>query len=1012
MSLRLHAPAFSGEKPGRRLKYPFALSAALLMMLWATTPVPAQNAPNVQLVNVNKNGSDSGNGTSHTSSGTVSADGRFVAFTSEASDLTALPDGNAASDVFVRDLKTAVTTFVSVNASGTAAGNGASGTFNDRGFTATSLALSADGRFVAFNSAASDLVANDTNNLNDVFVRDLATGVTILASVNAAGTASGNGNATFPYLSADGGMVGFRSTASNLVPNDTNNTTDVFVRNLKTGATMLVSVNGSGTASGNGPSSFSSFSADGRIVAFASSASDLVSNDSNGAVVDIFVRDLQAGTTTLASATPDGTGSGNNSSAVPSVSADGRFVVFNSRATNLVTLSDANGTDDVFVRDLAAGKTKLVSVNHEGTATGAGNSHLQSPQAISADGNFIAFASRAYDLVGNDTNGTINDVFVRDVAAGVTSLASANSAGTGSGDSFSASYEVSISADGRFVTFDSIADNLVAGMPTALAQQVFVRDMQQSETTLVSPNLSRSGGGNQDSFAVTVSADGSTVVFLSDATDFIMNDINNMLDVFAYTFPRNSCTYSISPTLRTSPAAGETLTVNVSTQAGCEWSVTNNSTFITVASGAGGTGNGTVTLTVPSNGSGVPRVGTVRIAGQTLTVVQPEVIPAIPTIQFAQANFRSSEGAARATLVITRTGDTAGTTTAGVQYQTVDDPAAVPCATANGTAYARCDYATTIDLVTFAPGEESKEVYIPLVDDAHVEGDETVQVTLGRPGGMAVLGAVATATLTITDNDAAGAPNPVFTTPFFVRQHYLDFLSREPEADEPWSAVLNRCPNVNNLDANSFSATCDRITVSASFFGSPEFRLKGFYAFTFYRVAFGRLPAYEEITHDMRFLTAATEPEVYARRSAFAYYFAEREEFRSRYDKLSSGAYVDALLKAYGLQQITTRSPHQPEQTTRVTMTRDSLVFGLEAPGLFRLTRGQVLRAIVESDEVSAAEYNRAFVAMQYYGYLRRTPEESGYNDWLRVINEDSKNVRLMVNGFMNSVEYRLRFGQ
>jgi hypothetical protein len=216
---------------------------------------------------------------------------------------------------------------------------------------------------------------------------------------------------------------------------------------------------------------------------------------------------------------------------------------------------------------------------------------------------------------------------------------------------------------------------------------------------------------------------------------------------------------------------------------------------------------------------------------------------------------------------------------------------------------------------------------------------------------------------------------------------------------------------MNNLDPNSPSAACDRILVSASFFGSPEFRLKGFYVFTFYRVAFDRLPAYDEIVPDMRSVAGATDGEVYAKRAAFPSSFSARGEFRSRYDALSPTAYVDALLERYALQQITAPDPQQPEGGAKLTLTRADLINRLNGTGGQAMTRAQVLRAIVESDEVAGAEFNRAFVAMQYYGYLRRTPEEAGYSAWLHVLNQDPKNVRVMVNGFMNSVEYRFRFG-
>jgi glucose/arabinose dehydrogenase len=465
----------------------------------------------------------------------------------------------------------------------------------------------------------------------------------------------------------------------------------------------------------------------------------------------------------------------------------------------------------------------------------------------------------------------------------------------------------------------------------------------------------------------------------------------------------NSCSYSISPTSRTSPAGGETLTVNVTTQGGCGWSAVNNSNFITVASGASGTGSGTVTLSIPSNGSGVPRTGTVFIAGQILTVTQPEVIPEVPSIQFSQAAYQFSEGAVRAVAVITRAGSTASTAT--VKFETVDDPAAVPCATANGTAYARCDYATTVDTVTFAPGEERKEIGVSLVDDAHVEGNETVLLRLREVTGVAALGTQSTATLNITDNDTTAGANPIFTTPFFVRMHYLDFLSREPEPGEPWSGILNNCPNVNN------DSSCDRIRVSQSFFGSPEFRLKGFFVYIFYRVAFDRRPDYAEIIPDMRSVTGQTPADTFARRAAFPVAFVQRPEFRAAYDSLSNTAYVNALLDRYGLQQITTPDPQNPEGATRVTLTRAELISRLGATGTQSLTRAQVLRAVVESEEVGAREFNGTFVAMQYYGYLRRTPEETGYQNWLRVINQDPQNVRVMINGFLNSTEYRLRFG-
>ncbi|HEY9404317.1 MAG TPA: FG-GAP-like repeat-containing protein [Pyrinomonadaceae bacterium] len=375
------------------------------------------------------------------------------------------------------------------------------------------------------------------------------------------------------------------------------------------------------------------------------------------------------------------------------------------------------------------------------------------------------------------------------------------------------------------------------------------------------------------------------------------------------------------------------------------------------------------------------------------------------TLQFAAANFDVAEDAGRAAVTVSRTGDISGQ--ASVRYLTLDNQAAVRCddrTTAPKVAFARCDYSTTVDTLYFAAGEAQKTFNVSIIDDAHVEGAEKVQLQLAGPVG-ATLGAQHTATLTITNDDAPGEPNPIFDNAFFVRQHYLDFLSREPEQGgmDAWMRVLNRCSDVNN------NPECDRITVSSAFFRSTEFQLKGYFIYRFYKVSFGTLPLYNEIITDMRSITGETAAEVFAKRTLFADNWVERPSFKSIYDGLDPARFVDTLMNRYGLGQIRTPDPANPDATTKVTLTRNEMVDRLLAR---TLTRAQVVRAIADSDEVFSQEYNRAFVAMQYYGYLRRTPEEEGYNSWLRVINEDPENVRVMVNGFMNSVEYRLRFGR
>jgi hypothetical protein len=159
----------------------------------------------------------------------------------------------------------------------------------------------------------------------------------------------------------------------------------------------------------------------------------------------------------------------------------------------------------------------------------------------------------------------------------------------------------------------------------------------------------------------------------------------------------------------------------------------------------------------------------------------------------------------------------------------------------------------------------------------------------------------------------------------------------------------------------------------------------------------------------MRSLAGATSQEVFSRRAQYALAITQRPEFTSLYGNMSNQQYVDALLGKYNLQQITTEDPQDFEGAAQVTLTRQQLTEALNGG---TMTRAQALRAVVQSSEVDAAEYHGAFVSMQYYGYLRRTPEQSGYDAWLRVIRQDPNNVRVMVNGFLNSREYALRFGR
>jgi Tol biopolymer transport system component len=394
----------------------------------------------------------------------ISADGRFVAFTSFATNLVA-GDTNGCKDVFVRDRQNPGTTVrVSVDSSG-AQGNSYS----------QDPSISADGRFVAFESLATNLVAGGTNGFDQVFLHDRDTDAdgifdepgavaTILVSVDSSGV-QGNYDSTYPSISADGLFVAFTSGASNLVANDTNMVQDIFIRDVQPGTTERVSEGPSGVQ-GNNWSLYSSLSANGRFVALWSLASNLVASGTNGHE-HIFVHDRLTGTTELASADSIGA-EGNNDSYFPSISADGRWVAFTSGASNLVA-GDTNSAYDTFVHDRQSGATERVSLGPNGVEGNSGSSW--DAVSISGDGRFVAFESMATNLVTGDTNGS-PDTFVRDRQSGTTERVSVDSVGT-EGD-FDSHYP-SISAGGRFAAFGSFATNLVGGDTNGL-YDVFVRD--------------------------------------------------------------------------------------------------------------------------------------------------------------------------------------------------------------------------------------------------------------------------------------------------------------------------------------------------------------------------------------------------------------------------------------------------------------------------------------------------------------------------------------------------------
>jgi Tol biopolymer transport system component len=447
----------------------------------------------------------------------LSGDGSEVAFVSDATNLVNA-DTDATRDVYVRDLAADDTELIS-RASG---GSGAKA--NKIAQLAT---ISADGTQVAFISPADNLHPDqpDVTTQNQAYVRDRATNTTRLESrADGVGGPIADTDVGEASISADGSALALASRATNLDPADADTIQDAFVREMGAGETVLVSQSPvEPPVNANGESRDPAISADGRYVAFSSMATNIDPDATNNRS-DVFVRDTETGLTVLASRDGASGPEGDDSSVNPSISADGRYVAFESEAENLVA-ADGDGQPDIFVRDLVANTTTLAS-RDDGDANAGG---FPAEPSISGDGMRIAFdVDIAYHP--DDDNG-LNDVYVRDLAAGQTlrvSRPDGVTAADGDGDS----RVPDISADGSAVAFESTADNLT-GDPTSAFQQAFVRRIDDDQTILVS-RADGAGGAlaDRDVREPAISGDGSVVAFQSDSTNLDPDKTSTTTQVF------------------------------------------------------------------------------------------------------------------------------------------------------------------------------------------------------------------------------------------------------------------------------------------------------------------------------------------------------------------------------------------------------------------------------------------------------------------------------------------------
>jgi Tol biopolymer transport system component len=414
-------------------------------------------------------------------------------------------------------------------------------------------------------------------------------------------------------------------------------------------------------------------------------------------------------------------------------------------------------------------------------------------------------------------------------------------------------------------------------------------------------------------------------------------------------------------------------------------------------------GNLEIYLMAP-DGSGLRRLTTnsaadLQPALQPRAIVPPAPLPGGATVQFSAVEYTVREGEPHATLTVIRAGNVTGLST-------------VEFATVNGNASNRTDYTFHGGTLSFQPGQTSSSFSVLPIDDAYIEEDETLTITLRNPTG-ATLGAQNTAVLKILDNDTAQlSPNPIDNARLFVNQHYLDFLSREPDASglDFWTDQITSCGN------NLACLELRRINVSAAFYLSIEFQQTGYLVYRVYKTAYGDLPGTPVPVRLGEFLPDTQrigqgvvvgvgdwQAALENNKNAFVSDFVMRPRFLSAYPQgLEAAKFVDLL--------------NQNAGGALSAAERDQLVGELTAGSK---TRAQVLRAVAEDPDLQRQEFNKAFVLMQYFGYLRRNPDQapdvdfSGYNFWLQKLNQFNGNFinAEMVKAFIVSTEYRQRFG-
>ncbi|HWP53694.1 MAG TPA: Calx-beta domain-containing protein, partial [Pyrinomonadaceae bacterium] len=618
-------------------------------------------------------------------------------------------------------------------------------------------------------------------------------------------------------------------------------------------------------------------------------------------------------------------------------------------------------------------------------------------------------------IIDNDLPPTlsINDVSVSEGNSGTTSANFTVSLSAASGQTVTVNYATASGTATAGSDYQSASGTLTFSPgDTSKPITVLVNGdaLNEADETFV---VNLSGASN----ASIIDTQGAGTITNDDPVPFLsINDVSLT--------EGNSGTTSANFTVSLSAASGQTVTVNYATAnstatAGSDYVATSGT--LTFAPG-----EATKTVTVTVNGDTAnepdetffldlssPTNATITQSRGTATITNDDA----PTIQFSLSLYSVSEGDQRVTLTVTRSGDTSGA--ASVGFVSSDSAGSQNCNVFNGNASSRCDYLTSIGTVQFAAGETSKTFSVPIIDDSYAEGNEAFAVDLNSAAGASI-GTQSATTVMIVDNETTTGPNQIDQASFFVRQHYLDFLNREPD-----QSGLNFWTNqITSCETDAACVEVKRINVSASFFLSIEFQQTGYLVERVYKASYGdadgistfpmqhhlQVPAVrfsefladtQQITRGVVVLQTGWEQQLENNKQAFLAEFVQRPRFTA------AGAFPP-LMNATDFVSKLNNNASIPLSASEVT--------NLAASGK---TRAEMLRVVAEHPNLVNAEFNRAFVLMQYFGYLRRNPNDpqdsdyTGYDFWLTKLNQFNGNYinAEMVKAFLSSIEYRQRFG-